>query len=442
MWIPYRLSDVGSNDEPGMIQDVNQPSTLDPSSAGTLSRADRKPAWRRGADRILGTSTISAATRILTVSYSVTLLDPHGYETSAPGYMALRTLMAVLVAMCGWFPGIAAILASVAFVLFNVAYPHFLNEFDTPLEVGAAVLLSQQRWRLYIATFVGLASGIASSYVLHTIDTEFNFIPTILSTVITMSLIGVAGIIMQERIDREVALKAEQRIKLERASMARRNQVMLDTHDTISHTLSSESSIMRELSRRSLSDADSKTVSELILVNNTGQHQFRKLLERIRRGTTDADPKQDLTSELRSASHGIASAAKAGGIGFKFEVDPAPVIVGRDLVDAILSMFYETSTNIIKHAERGTHATVQAFADNSTEPASWVLKSSNSSTQPLHQPPHSITRRAKHLGGGCYARTLNEQECLHTIEIQIQIPLPPVARHLTKSTLESGGLLD
>lgn len=393
----------------------------DPGSTGASAKFPLN--WIRAIDRALGPRPLEAATRVLTVAYAVILIVPDGYETYDVGYIAFMVALGVLIAASGWRPGTVAAITPLAFIAFNLIYPLYLNPFNAPLQVAAAVLLSQRRWRAYLLAAGGLAVSMASSYVLRTIDIEFAFVSTLTYTFITMSFIGVGGALMQKRIDNEIERRELAARAHDQELADQRRGMLLDTHDTISHALATESAIMRVLSRGDLSDAEARTLSELILVNARAQRQFRHLLDRTGRGTDQVDPQLSLMPEIRAASDGMSTAAAPVGIDLSIEIEPSEITASRGATDTVISMFYEFGTNITKHADGATPATLQVFIEDAGTDKVLVLQSRNGTTSETSSEPFSLRERTEQMGGSLDMKTVPSAHSSPSIVVRAALPL-------------------
>ncbi|MFC0673116.1 sensor histidine kinase [Brachybacterium hainanense] len=390
--------------------------------ASTSSTSSRSPRTvpRRFLAALAGPRFIDPPLRlILAILAAIQLL---GLDTTAPGgYVLLQALMTASVLVTAWAPGAAAVIMVMGFLVNALAFPERLNLFLDMLALPLGVLLSQRRLRGALLTFSAFCGAAALAVGLDTYDGRFigpgSFVVPVLA-----SILGWSAHLLEARTEREIARREEAAREHELELARIRIDVAIDTHDTVSHGLATESAIIRVLGAeaRRGGQLDLRTLSELGMVNDRAHQQLRRLLARLRGEIADEDGETDLDAALDSAVQSVRAGAAAGDIGLEVELEPTGAIVPVLFAEAATSMLYELATNIFKHADPHERSRIDVRIASGSGSPILELGAGNHALRPEPFTPRTLSRRAKRFGGECDTRV----EAGGDVHVRVWIPVP------------------
>lgn len=281
--------------------------------AAEATSSSRSTNWTRV---LRGPRYVDAPFRVLLLLIAVVGLTPASLEAPDPLYWAFQVLAAILLVALCFTPVIAVSVGLILFVVFVLTYPDFVNPFQTAGEAVVAFLLSQLRLRLFFL-FSALLFGVV---ILPTSLGLWGGEPlTTLSFGWLLAVIlGLVAAGFERRIQAEISRRESLSRTHERKLERMRLEMVLDTHDTVSHGLAAGSAIARMLGvdARLEGRTDGK-LTELALVNAHTQQQLRVLLSRLTDDPDGHSSSGDFENEILRAAEMIRSATEAGG----FEID-------------------------------------------------------------------------------------------------------------------------
>lgn len=338
--------------------------------------------------------------RVLLLIIAAVGLTPASLETSDPIYLVLQILAAVLTVSVCFVPLSAGVIGLVAFIVFALMFPEFVNPFQTVGEAAVAFVLSQLRMRLFLL-FTLLLFGIVL------IPTAFGVWGGDGESLISLAfgwllavVLGLVAAAIEKRIQSEITRREDLARTHERKLERMRLDVALDTHDTVSHGLAAEAAIVRMLGveARLEGHSDSK-LTELALVNAHTQQQLRVLLARL---TDDPGGRPTIGAfkdEMLRASEMIRSATEAGGFDIGIHATNLPKTVPPNVLENALFTVKELATNIVKHSN-GVGACVITLRGTFIDGEAWIeVESANPSLTLPERPPRSLSARIERTGG-------------------------------------------
>jgi two-component sensor histidine kinase len=187
-----------------------------------------------------------------------------------------------------------------------------------------------------------------------------------------------------------------------------RTRFTSDMHDTISHSLTTESAIIRTLAKESDSETADRLLAELALVNAEATKRLRQLVTSLSKWETEACTGDSATSRVRfraeaeQLSTAIEDGCAAGSVPLTTELSPLPTHATGTLSHHFRAVMLELATNVIRHSVPGTPATLAVeMRGERGDRAELLCRSTNESPTALTQAPRSLSRRAKAVGGVC-----------------------------------------
>lgn len=197
----------------------------------------------------------------------LTALVPGAFELDEPLYVALTALAYVLIVVAPFLPFTAVISSAVLSGVFLWQYPDFENMFTESLILATAVLFSYMRWWaaglgtlcLLAYQLTATAQGGLDGGPEGLIDLGYGWLTT--------CLVGAAAGFVELRIRREITRREQAAAENARALETMRTRFTSDTHDTISHSLSTEAAIIKTLGRNPHALGSDRMIAELAMVN-------------------------------------------------------------------------------------------------------------------------------------------------------------------------------
>lgn len=379
-------------------------------------RRPRKPRLERVMGWLAGPRLTDPPIRVLAVIEAVAFLTPGSMESQEPLYLAFHCLCAALMAAAAFAPLGAGILAGLSFLAFLAAYPEYLDRFQLVIAFGAAVLLARRQWipsLLLTASCFALTAFSDSIAPLHAMP--YGLLGYVW---LRNSLIALAAAAVETRLRREIRLREQAARDHERAELRReqtrqehelelqreRIGFAVDAHDTVSHGLAQQSSIIRLLSATRDEREAKHLLSELALANFDVRRRLRAYLSRLNHANTGtAPPSSDPDRELQDLADALRRAAEVGGIPLHVDLDLPSSVVQSPRFGDISQALRELTTNMVKHAADSGDCVLTARMDSESGDA--MVDSLNRVDGTIAEPPRSLALRAEALGGSCETRS-------------------------------------
>ncbi|QAY60415.1 hypothetical protein ET475_10730 [Microbacterium protaetiae] len=367
---------------------------------------------------LVGPRFIDLPTRALTFIVAASGIFWGVLESDDLAYVTLYYVSQILVLVVAFIPLSGSVLCVVLGALLCIRYPDFLNNFDFPIYVAAAVMLSRGRWRSWLGLSL-LAMGF--DFGMHALSpnspVDFGYVAY---TAVLTSALGISGFLIERRLNRELSTRArdareyEQRVQNERIDLA------INAHDTISQGLATEAAIIRLLSAQATEEERIPMLTELSLVNADTKQQLSHLLARL---TGPVTGPTGGSGALYQGLDALRAAAETGRIELRLEHSAELERLPIETINDMLLAMRELVTNMVKHAARDQPCELKVFVEG-CEPAELVLASRNYALDTAGHPPRSLSLRAKRLGGSC---TAGVEDGIYSVEFRLPLPcsIPP-----------------
>ncbi|MFB9777638.1 hypothetical protein [Brevibacterium otitidis] len=370
---------------------------------------------------LLGPRIIDPGLRLLVLVIAIGTLLPGSFEYDSPVYIATRILAAGLTVVAVFWPWTVGISASFGYFGILFVSPYIDRPFILPAAVAIGILLSQSRWKAGLAvTFAFL--GVHGSAIL--LADHAPYVRETAELMLGLGLAAVIGLLARcadARLRSEVAKRVELARQSERKNAAMREQMIRDTHDTVSHGLAREEALLRYMIGRPLAaehgyqtiqTEGARAMAELAVLNAHTQQLLRLLLQRLRDQDRDEADAHLLESNLYSAARGLARAARSAGVDLEMSVENLPARWDSHKVEQVLFVMREMVTNIIKHSSPAGKSRIEVFGSSSAigieaEPDLIRMRSTNPCEPKQVFTPRTITSRAAAAGGSASARHEN-----------------------------------
>lgn len=364
-----------------------------------LSEPSRTRLW----NALRGPRYIDLPIRAVALLVGVFGMLPSGSDRGDSTYLLLVTVSSILIIAAPYFPRTIVLISVSLGCVLILGYPSLINTFPAPAAFGLAVLASQFHWKTYALGSALLFGSVGLGALLGTVDSSGSGIADAGFIWLVAALLGLSAGLLENRIRAEIARRVEISRANEEALARMRMRFTLDTHDTISHTLSTEAAIIKMLVRDPLPLASNRKIAELALVNSDAQKRLRTLLTQLRSGAVEIRP-VDLRRAVRGLSSSISAACSAGGLNLGVYDTGLPRSACPQVADHALRIMMEMVTNIIRYALPAGGAELRVEM-NPTAPgrADLTFDTTNSGAVPLQQAPRSLDQRAGALGGRCTA---------------------------------------
>lgn len=337
--------------------------------------------------------------RAFALVMGLTALVPGAFELDEPLYVVLTALAYVLIVVAPFLPFTVVISSAVLSGVFLWQYPDFENMFTESLILATAVLFSYMRWWaaglgtlcLLAYQLTATAQGGLDGGPEGLIDLGYGWLTT--------CLVGAAAGFVELRIRREITRREQAAAENARALETMRTRFTSDTHDTISHSLSTEAAIIKTLGRNPHALGSDRMIAELAMVNAEAAKRLRQLVGRLREDAPTS-PHIELQAEAHLLTSAIEDGSAAGGVRVSTTVGTLPEFASPAVGEHFTAFILELATNVIRYSTPGTASTLEIVARR-TVPRSVELSytSINVADAPLAQVPRSLNTRAEAVGG-------------------------------------------
>lgn len=358
-------------------------------------RAARVVRW------MLGPRLVDLPLRALVIATAAPAFVPAGLESDAAGYLLLHYTSVLLSCAAAFVPRTAGIVSVAGYLVFLSQYPLLINPWDFPIAIAAAVLLSEGRWRWWLA-LLGL-QACAYGLLLGADPTQHYVVQSAVPIWLQFALLALAARFMERRVGQEIALRAAAAERHREETVRMRLAVAADAHDTVSHGVAAQTAIIRLLSGERNPDGQTRLLGELALVTDRTQLELRRLLRVLRRPESGTSPEPVQVEVLLRQLDGLAQVAAIAGVTLTTEVGALPHrLSGRD-AEQLQYLMRELVTNQVKHAPLGSACVISLDSSEDADGRSLILESRNALGAEPGREPWSLAARAAELGGDCSA---------------------------------------
>lgn len=355
-----------------------------------------------------GPRFIDLPIRLLALIMGLTILVPGSFEITEPRYAGLLILAYGLIVLAAFLPLSIVIATTGLGIVFSMLYPDLENMFPEALILATAVLISRRRWIGFALGTIGLAVYLGASTRLGSYDVGFEGFTDLGYGWLTYSILGLCASFVEARIRSEIDRRERAAVDHQKSLDAMRARFTSDMHDTISHSLTTESAIIRTLAKEGDSETADRLLAELALVNAEATKRLRQLVTSLSKWETEACTGDSATSRVRfraeaeQLSIAIEDGCAAGSVPLTTELSPLPTHATGTLSHHFRAVMLELATNVIRHSVPGTPATLAVeMRGERGDRAELLCRSTNESPTALTQAPRSLSRRAKAVGGVC-----------------------------------------
>lgn len=355
-----------------------------------------------------GPRFIDLPIRLLALIMGLTILVPGSFEITEPRYSTLLILAYALIVLASFLPLSIVIATTGLGIAFSMLYPDLENMFPEALILATAVLISRRRWIGFALGTIGLAVYLGASTRLGSYDAGFEGLTDLGYGWLTYSILGLCASFVEARIRSEIDRRERAAVEHQKSLDAMRARFTSDMHDTISHSLTTESAIIRTLARESDSETADRLLAELALVNAEATKRLRQLVTSLSKWETEGCTGDSATSRIRFRAEAeqlttaIEDGCAAGSVPLTTELSPLPTHATGTLSHHFRAVMLELATNVIRHSVPGTPSTLAVeMRGDSGDRAGLLCRSTNESPTEMTQAPRSLSRRATAVGGVC-----------------------------------------
>ncbi|GGC29528.1 hypothetical protein KTJ89_08410 [Brevibacterium sediminis] len=373
-----------------------------------------------------GPRFIDLPIRLLALIMGLTILVPGSFEITEPRYAGLLILAYGLIVLAGFLPLSIVIATTGLGIAFSMLYPDLENMFPEALILATAVLISRRRWIGFALGTIGLAVYLGASTRLGSYDAGFEGFTDLGYGWLTYSTLGLCASFVEARIRSEIDRRERAAVDHQKSLDAMRARFTSDMHDTISHSLTTESAIIRTLAKETDSETADRLLAELALVNAEATKRLRQLVTSLSRWETEACSGDSATSRVRFRAEAeqlttaIEDGCAAGSVPLTTELAPLPPHATGTLSHHFRAVMLELATNVIRHSVPGTPATLAVeMRGERGDRAELLCRSTNESPTALTKAPRSLSRRATAVGGVC---RVDEDERRRTV-VEVALPV-------------------
>ena len=361
--------------------------------------------WARVWGFLRGPRFVDLPIRALALIMGLTVLVPGSFETDEPLYVGLLIAAYALLIVTPFAPRTVALIATAAGIGYLWLYPDLENMFPEALILSAGVLLSYFRWWSFAAATVGLLAYIGVATQLGAYDEGLPGLIDLGYGWLMTSVLGLAAGVIELRFRREITRRETAAREHARTVEALRTRFTSDTHDTISHSLSTEAAIIKSLGRAPQAPGTDRMIAELAMVNAEASKRLRQLIGRLQADAPDTS-RIELQAEAYLLTSAIRDGSAAGGVRLATTVGDLPAHASREVGEHFTAFILELATNVIRYSTPGTESRLDVAALRSaTDRVDLHYRSINSAEADLTVVPRSLQVRAQALGGDCTVAT-------------------------------------
>jgi signal transduction histidine kinase len=391
---------------------------IDSSTASVPARV-----WRF----LRGPRFIDLPIRLLALIMGLTILVPGSFESTEPRYVAFLILAYCLIVLAAFLPLTIVIVTTGFGLIFSQLYPDLENMFPEALILATAVLISRRRWIGFGIGTVALIGYLLFSTQLGSYDAGFEGFTYLGYGWVTYSLIGLSASFVEARIRREIARREHAAVDHQKTLDAMRTRFTSDMHDTISHSLTTESAIIRTLAAETDSAKSDRLLAELSLVNAEATKRLRQLVTSLSKWESEHCTGDSRTSRIRfrreaeQLKTAIEDGCTAGSVPLSTQLSPLPTYASGLLGHHFRAVMLELATNVIRHSTPGTPASLEIeMRGEDGDRAELICRSANESPTELTQVPRSLCSRATAVGGTCEVATDDEKRAVVEVALPIR----------------------
>lgn len=387
-----------------------------------------------------GPRFIDLPIRLLALIMGLTILVPGSFELDEPRYAAFLILAYGLIVLAAFLPLTIVIATTGLGMVFSQLYPDLENMFPEALILATAVLISRRRWVGFALGTAGLAVYLLDSTRLGSYDAGFEGLTDLGYGWVTYALLGLSASFVEARIRREIDRRERAAVDHQKTLDAMRARFTSDMHDTISHSLTTESAIIRTLSKETDSENSARLLAELSLVNAEATKRLRQLVTSLSRweaesSTGDSHGSRSshgarirFRAEAEQLTTAIEDGCAAGSVPLTTRLSPLPTHSSSTLAHHFRAVMLELATNVIRHSTPGTPASLVVEMRGETgDLAELVCRSTNESPAELTQVPRSLARRATAVGGTCRVDTDEQKRAVVEVALPVRFLTPSAA---------------
>ncbi|WP_166973914.1 sensor histidine kinase [Brevibacterium atlanticum] len=378
-----------------------------------------------------GPRFIDLPIRLLALIMGLTILVPGSFEIAEPRYAAFLILAYGFIVLAAFLPLSIVIAATGLGMVFSQLYPDLENMYPEALILATAVLISRRRWIGFALGTVGLAAYLFASTQLGSYDAGFEGLTDLGYGWLTYALLGLSASFVEVRIRREIDRRERAAVDHQKTLDAMRARFTSDMHDTISHSLTTESAIIRTLAKETDSENAARLLAELSLVNAEATKRLRQLVTSLSTWEAESCTGDRRSSRIRFRAEAeqlttaIEDGCTAGSVPLTTSLSPLPAYSSSMLGHHFRAVMLELATNVIRHSTPATPASIEVeMRGEDGDRAELVCRSINETPAALTQAPRSLTRRATAVGGRCRVATDEEERAVVEVALPVRFLAP------------------
>lgn len=335
----------------------------------------------------------------LTLLLAVANLIPGGTESSATQYRTLLWISTLLLAACGFLPTFSTISSLLFMALFSALYNSLVNPFEVSALVGIGVLIAHSRVR--VAAGSAFAYGV--TYWLVNPWPHDDWWSNALGLLLAVTL-GLSARHFERVIHKQMRLREEAVRQREREISRAKLHLALDVHDSVSHGLTTQASIISVMTRDCASSKEvSRELLELSLINTHTHAQLRALLNELNSQRSPEHHAVDFAHEFSALVHSVCTRVAAGGMQLHMQLGRLPAHLGAEETRDAIFIFQEIVTNMVRYtAGVGDCVVSVETALGIGGISELVFRGSNPAREMPTEPPASLARRSQARGGSCH----------------------------------------
>lgn len=367
-------------------------------------------------DRLAGPRFIDAPLRLLALAVALLGLP----VALSPPFLSIPTMtaaaIAVLILCAPWWPRTTLVIALLVQVTLTALFP-WSTWMSTAVLFAIGMVLTYGSWRF--AAIAGAITSVvdAAQGLVWRVSIGESLVSSTAGLAL-VALLGLAAHAAESRIEAETQRRIVEARKHEQDIAAERLDMAADAHDTVSHTLSTESAILTVLAhqRAQGNEIEPRTLLELGLVNAQGQRQLRRLLSRLR---GPGHSSVTLDDDFAVAADAIAARSTAADVPLVVQIHEVPGRVPPELAESLTMALFELATNVIKHGVAEQPARIDITTENKEWGEVVVLTSLNEASASRDFTPRTLAQRSAQHGGLCTVLPVGEASVQVTVSIAV-----------------------
>lgn len=348
-------------------------------------------------------------------------------ESTEPAALILFYLSAVLLAVAPFFPVSVTAVALGLYAAHMLLYPDLINPFQLAILLPITVLVAHGRpWPALVYTGLFFGLSIGEEFTQASLAT-----PVAELALVTGAawILGASAYFLENRINLAIHERERLAIAHEQELQRLRLAFIIDTHDTVSHSLATQSAAIRVIAHENTDPEVASMLNELSAINEQSQLELRSLLLGLREGALGLSTQEHTTLSLEEALDSMIASAKAGGYAIDLTVAGSLPRYSAATDRQLLFVARELVTNIVKHSSERIGCSISLSEVRGKQGTFVEAIASNPVAARSDAQPQSLARRAQEFGGTCEASSTDR---LFTVTVRI----PVTAKRPT--SLESG----